>query len=340
MRDTSAGVAYKSIGIIYSDFKELETAPVQSVFATGTTGRVELFPEYTEGLKDITAFSHILLIYKFHLAGDFSLIGRTHICDEEHSIFAMKKVERPNAIGMSIVKLDGVKGAILEIRELDIVNGTPLLDIKPFVPLFDNRPFAASGWVSEEHLDRVRSRSERSIKQAIKKPIERNESVMRAQDFSFDPIGMIRTRFKDKKEAPIQGVFADKSMGMVEVLPEYTHGLRDVGGFSHLMLFYHFHLASAYSLISMPFLEEEPHGIFSIRHFNRPNPIGMSVVKLEHADGNILHISEVDILDQTPLLDIKPFVPAYDNRAGATGGWLNQPNLDMTRGEAGKHRAE
>ncbi|MCK4648448.1 tRNA (N6-threonylcarbamoyladenosine(37)-N6)-methyltransferase TrmO, partial [bacterium] len=139
---------------------------------------------------------------------------------------------------------------------------------------------------------------------------------------------------------PIQGIFAKDARGKVEVFPEYAAGLKDIDGFSHLILVYHYHLAKGYSLISMPFLEDEPHGIFSIRHFKRPNPIGLSVVKLKRVRENILEISEVDIIDGTPLLDIKPFVPFFDNRFKAKSGWLSNPHLDMVKGESGKHRGD
>ena len=156
----------------------------------------------------------------------------------------------------------------------------------------------------------------------------------------YKPIGVIHTGFGDKKDAPIQGVFAKDAKGEVEVFSEYTAGLRDIEGFSHLILIYHFHLSDGYSLISKPFLEDELHGIFSIRHFKRPNPIGLSIVKLEKVKENILEISEVDILDGTPLLDIKPLVPQFDNRLDAKSGWVSNPHLDTVRGEPGKHGSE
>lgn len=90
----------------------------------------------------------------------------------------------------------------------------------------------------------------------------------------------------------------------------------------------------------MPFLEDKEHGIFAIRHFKRPNPIGISVVKLDRVRDNILEISEVDIIDGTPLLDIKPLVPLFDHRDNATSGWLSNPQLDLERGKSGKHRGE
>ena len=157
---------------------------------------------------------------------------------------------------------------------------------------------------------------------------------------TYKPIGVIHTGFRDKEGTPIQGMFAKDAKGEVEVFPEYSDGLKDIEGFSHLILIYHFHLADNYSLISMPFLEDKQHGIFSIRHFKRPNPIGLSVVRLESVKGNKLEISEVDIIDGTLLLDIKPFVSWFDNRPDAKIGWYSNPNLDMVKGESGKHRPE
>ncbi len=167
--------------------------------------------------------------------------------------------------------------------------------------------------------------------------MERKDSSIRLQ---YQPIGIIHTAFQDKKDAPIQSIFAKDTKGEVELYPDYAAGLKDIEGFSHIILIYHFHRSDGYSLISKPLLEEELHGIFSIRHFKRPNPIGISVVKLERVDGNILEISEVDILDGTPLLDIKPFVSRFDNRQDAKSGWLSNPHLDMVKGESGKHRRE
>ncbi len=163
---------------------------------------------------------------------------------------------------------------------------------------------------------------------------------MATEEIRYRPIGIIHTCFCDKKDTPIQGVFAKESKGEVVVFPEYSAGLKDIEAFSHIILIYHFHLADGYSLVSKPFLEDEQHGIFAIRHFKRPNPIGLSVVKLERVVGNKLEISEVDIIDGTPLLDIKPFVPQFDNRLKAKSGWLSNPYLDMSKGEPGKHRPE
>ena len=141
---------------------------------------------------------------------------------------------------------------------------------------------------------------------------------------TYEPIGVIHTPFKEQANTPIQGVFAPDSKGEVEVFPQYLDGLNDITGFSHLILIYHFHLANGYSLLTKPFLDNESKGIFSIRHFERPNNIGLSVVRLYSVRGNILEIGEVDIVDGTPLLDIKPYVPDFDNRKNVMVGWYKQ----------------
>ncbi len=138
---------------------------------------------------------------------------------------------------------------------------------------------------------------------------------------TYEPIGIIHTPFGDKTKTPIQGVFAPDSTGKVEVFPQYINGLRDIAGFSHLILIYHFHLAEGYSLLTKPFLDNREKGIFSIRHFNRPNPLGISMVRLDNVQDNILTIGEVDIIDGTPLLDIKPYIPDFDVRQNVRKGW-------------------
>ena len=144
---------------------------------------------------------------------------------------------------------------------------------------------------------------------------------MHAEEIKYTPIGIIHSKFTDTKNTPIQGVFARDARAEVEVFPDYAAGLKDIQGFSHLILIYHFHLAEGRSLMTKPFFDKEKKGIFSIRHFNRPNPIGLSVVRLDKVRGNILEISEVDILDGTPLLDIKPYIPEFDHRHDVREGW-------------------
>lgn len=144
------------------------------------------------------------------------------------------------------------------------------------------------------------------------------------QSVMYKPIGVIHTQFKQQVNTPIQGVFAPESKGEVEVFPQYADGLDDITGFSHLILIYHFHLVKGYTLKTRPFLGNGSKGIFAIRYFKRPNNIGLSVVRLYAARRNILEIGEVDIVDETPLLDIKPYVPEFDHRLNVRTGWYDQ----------------
>jgi tRNA-Thr(GGU) m(6)t(6)A37 methyltransferase TsaA len=146
------------------------------------------------------------------------------------------------------------------------------------------------------------------------------EKKIKIENIAYRPIGIIHTPFKRKKDTPIQGCYS-KSYGEVEVFPEYSDGLRELEGFSHIFLIYHFHLAEGCFLFQKPFLDKNKKGIFAIRHYNRPNNIGISLVRLFKIDKNILQICNVDILDNTPLLDIKPYVKDFDVIENATEGW-------------------
>jgi tRNA (adenine37-N6)-methyltransferase len=136
------------------------------------------------------------------------------------------------------------------------------------------------------------------------------------------PIGTVRSPFKEPPGTPIQPGAAAGIQGVVEVFPEYLEGLEDLEGFSHLILIYYFHLVQGFSLRVQPFLDDQRRGLFATRAPARPNPIGISTVRLERIEGTRLYIREVDIVDGTPLLDIKPYVPRFDRRDGATSGWL------------------
>jgi len=144
------------------------------------------------------------------------------------------------------------------------------------------------------------------------------------KEIKIKPIGIIHTPYKYSKGMPIQGTFEKDVIGQIEVFLEYRQGLKDIEGFSHLILIYYFDKTKEEKLIGKPFLEDEPHGIFSIRSPYRPNHIGFSVVKLEKIEGNIVTFSEVDILDSTPLLDIKPYVSHFDSRESVKNGWLEK----------------
>jgi tRNA (adenine37-N6)-methyltransferase len=143
------------------------------------------------------------------------------------------------------------------------------------------------------------------------------------EEIRFKPIGIIHSPFKDKQGMPIQPTGAEGVAGTVEMEAEYVEGLRDLEGFSHIILIYHFHLSSGYSLLVKPFLDKSLRGVFSTRAPRRPNPIGLSLVRLVRVEGSTLHIENVDIVDGTPLLDIKPYVPELDGIKAARTGWLS-----------------
>jgi len=142
-------IKYRPIGVIHSPFKEPKGTPIQPAGAKGINGTVEIFPEYTEGLKDIEGFSHIILLYHFHLSKGAALIVKPYMDSEAHGVFAMRGPSRPNPIGISVVRLVKVERNTLQIQDVDIVDGTPLLDIKPYVPEFDTREVERIGWLGK-----------------------------------------------------------------------------------------------------------------------------------------------------------------------------------------------
>jgi tRNA-Thr(GGU) m(6)t(6)A37 methyltransferase TsaA len=139
----------------------------------------------------------------------------------------------------------------------------------------------------------------------------------------FHPIGIIHSPFTNKSEMPIQAS-RSQAKGVVEVYPEFVEGLQDIEGLSHLFLLYVFHESLGYSLIVKPFLDDQLHGLFATRYPYRPNPIGLSVVRLIARKGNTLEVEGMDMLDGTPLLDIKPYVPDFDIRTDTRNGWYEQ----------------
>jgi tRNA (adenine37-N6)-methyltransferase len=139
-------------------------------------------------------------------------------------------------------------------------------------------------------------------------------------DYSMKSIGLIRSPFTNKDETPIQSI-RSHAQGEIILDPEYAAGLDGLEGFSYIILLYVFHCSEGYSLKTRPFLDDQEHGLFATRHPCRPNPIGLSTVKLVKRDANRLLIEGVDVLDGTPLLDIKPYVPDFDHRPVAQAGW-------------------
>jgi tRNA-Thr(GGU) m(6)t(6)A37 methyltransferase TsaA len=140
------------------------------------------------------------------------------------------------------------------------------------------------------------------------------------------PIGRIHTPFQNKSDTPIQP-FRSEAVGRVEVFEEYAEGLSDTEGFSHLILLYSFHKSRGYQLMVKPFLDDQSRGLFATRYPARPNQIGLSVVKLLRREGNILFTEGIDVLDQTPLLDIKPYVPDFGPKETIKIGWLEGKNF-------------
>ena len=139
--------------------------------------------------------------------------------------------------------------------------------------------------------------------------------------YRFKPIGVIHSPFKSRGEAPYQGVFSDK-ISEIEVFKEYEDGLKDVESFSHLIILYLFHESKGYMLTVVTPWDPQPHGVFATRSPYRPNPIGFSVVELVERRGNILRVKKLDAVDGTPLLDIKPYIPKFDQVENAKSGWL------------------
>jgi tRNA (adenine37-N6)-methyltransferase len=153
-------IVYKPIGTIRTSFQNVEGMPIQPLGAEGTKGSVELFPEYTEGLHDIEGYSHLILIYHFHLSKGASLLVKPFLDDKLRGVFATRAPKRPNSIGFSVVRLTSVNQNRLEIEDADIVDGTPLLDIKPFVSDFDNRYDTKTGWMTGKQLQARAKRSD------------------------------------------------------------------------------------------------------------------------------------------------------------------------------------
>ena len=137
------------IGIIHSPFRTKDACPIQPVYSSATEGRVEVFPKYAAGLKDIETFTHIYLLYEFDRAGEVELVRPTFLDDAPHGVFASRHPSRPNGIGLSIVRLLERRDNVLLVSGIDVLDATPLLDIKPYMPRFDVVESASNGWASD-----------------------------------------------------------------------------------------------------------------------------------------------------------------------------------------------
>ncbi|MFC2029028.1 tRNA (N6-threonylcarbamoyladenosine(37)-N6)-methyltransferase TrmO, partial [Chloroflexota bacterium] len=141
-------------------------------------------------------------------------------------------------------------------------------------------------------------------------------------NIEYESIGVIHTLFNSLEEMPIQPTSDTSGPGTIEIFPEFVEGLKDLEGFSHVYLLYHFHKVGAPKLTVTPFLDKDPRGIFATRAPSRPNPIGLSLVKLVRVENDIVYVDQMDVLNGTPLLDIKPYVPSFENVDNFRTGWL------------------
>jgi tRNA-Thr(GGU) m(6)t(6)A37 methyltransferase TsaA len=157
----------------------------------------------------------------------------------------------------------------------------------------------------------------------------------KTDEIRLNPVGVIRSEHHKQEYTPIQPVFGPMCEGRIEVFPEFAGGLEDIEGFSHIIILYWLHKAETTSLSVKPFLDVIKHGVFATRFPGRPNHIGLSIVQLLKREGNELHLKGVDVLDGTPLLDIKPYVTDFDCFPDARSGWYNRIDKN-TAGKRGR----
>ncbi len=152
-------IIYRPIGVIHSPFKGIEGTPIQPTGAKGVKGTIEMDPAYAVGLEDLEGFSHLIVLYHFHLSKGFNLRVLPFLDTHYRGVFATRAPNRPNPIGLSVVKLVRIKGPVLTIENVDLVDGTPLLDIKPYVPEFNAAKAVKIGWLSKKikKTDRIKA---------------------------------------------------------------------------------------------------------------------------------------------------------------------------------------
>ncbi len=147
----------------------------------------------------------------------------------------------------------------------------------------------------------------------------------------YRPIGVVRSPYVEPSGTPIQGALAPEGEGTIEIFEQYAEGLADLDGFSHIWAIYHFHRSEGFKLKVTPFMDDVERGVFSCRAPRRPNPVGLSLLKLLRIEGSVLHVAELDILDGTPVLDIKPHYPTVDTRPDVKSGWLDDVDSETRR---------
>ncbi len=154
-------IVYEPIGIIRSEHTRPEKTPIQPIYAQGCAGRAEVFPEYADGLRDVEGFSHIYLVYHLHRVERPQLVVKPFLQDVERGVFATRAPCRPNAIGLSIVRLVRREGNILYLEDVDVLDGAPLLDIKPYTARFDRIETTRNGWQDEVDDETAQRRGRR-----------------------------------------------------------------------------------------------------------------------------------------------------------------------------------
>jgi len=156
------------------------------------------------------------------------------------------------------------------------------------------------------------------------------------QQITYKPIGIIHTPFLTLNNIPIQNIGATEEIATIEIFPEFAEGLKDLEGFSHIILLYHLHLVQNSALIVKPFMDTVPRGIFATRSPIRPNPIGFTIVKLVGINNNLLTIKHFDMLNNTPLLDMKPYISTIDEIKDSKSGWLTGKiqNFENTKSDS------
>lgn len=158
-----------------------------------------------------------------------------------------------------------------------------------------------------------------------------------SEPIAYQAIGIIRSGHTLAEKTPIQPVYAQGCPGRAEILPQFADGLGDVEGFSHLYLLYHMHQAGGVRLSVKPFLQDFERGVFATRAPCRPNPIGLSIVRLLRREGNVLYLEDVDVLDGTPLLDIKPYTARFDCILDTRNGWQDEVDEPTARRRGKRH---
>lgn len=161
--------------------------------------------------------------------------------------------------------------------------------------------------------------------------------MKKIEKICYKPIGYIRSEHKDPNQVPVQPIYAEGFKGYVEILPEFVEGLKHLEDFSHIFLIVHMHLKKEKKLKVIPFFHNREKGIFATRSPARPNPIGLSLVRLEKIEGNKIWVNELDLVDGTPVLDIKPFTKQLDSRQNTRDGWVEQIDQQEAKRKGRRH---